>query len=155
MDARLAAGITARAAALGALLTLGACSHLHWPSWHWPWHRAPPPAPVPVHVLDVSGSVTPAQYWKRNTLLIDLSAASGTGQIVLTPAGGEPWPVRLAFRVRPGAFGALEVRGAAREVLPIDSSGVSSVDLELPPGIYSASTARITVSWGPAQAAEP
>ena len=155
MDARLAAGITARAAALGALLTLSACSHLHWPSWHWPWHRAPPPAPVPVHVLDVSGSVTPAQYWKRNTLLIDLSAASGTGQIVLTPSGGEPWPVRLAFRVRPGAFGALEVRGAAREVLPIDPSGVSPVDLELPPGIYSASTARITVSWGPAQAAEP
>lgn len=155
MDARLAAGITARAAALGALLTLGACSHLHWPSWHWPWHRAPPPAPVPVHVLDVSGSVTPAQYWKRNTLLIDLSTASGTGQIVLTPASGDPWPVRLAFRVRPGAFGALEVRGAAREVLPIDSSGVSPVDLELPPAIYTASTPRITVSWGPAEAAEP
>jgi len=106
-------------------------------------------------VLDVSGSVTPAQYWKRNTLLIDLSTASGTGQIVLTPAGGDPWPVRLAFRVRPGAFGALEVRGAAREVLPIDSSGVSPVDLELPPAIYTASTPRITVSWGPAEAAEP
>jgi hypothetical protein len=155
MDARPAAGITARAATLAAMLTLGACSYLHWPSWHWPWHHVPPPPPAPVHVLDVSGSATPAQYWKRNTLLIDLSAASGAGQIVLTPAGGEPWPVRLAFRVRPGAFGALEVRGAAREVLPIDSSGVSPVDLELPPGIYTASTARITVSWGPAPAAEP
>lgn len=155
MNARPAAGITARAAVLGALLTLGACSHLHWPSWHWPWHRAPEPAPVPVHVLDVSGSASPAQYWKRNTLLIDLSAASGAGQVVLTPAGGNPWPVRLAFRVRPGAFGALEVRGAEREVLPIDSSGVSPVDLELPPGIYAASTPRITVSWGPAQVPGP
>ncbi len=150
MHARLATGTMARAAALGALLTLGACSHLHWP-----WHHAPPPPPSPVHALDVSGSATPAQYWKRNTLLIDLSAASGSGHIVLTPAAGDPWPVRLAFRVRPGAFGALEVRGAAREVLPIDPTGVSPVDLELPPGIYGASTPQITVSWGAAQAAQP
>ena len=63
-------------------------SILHWPSWHWPWHRAPPLAAVPVHVLDVSGTATPAQYWKRNTLLIDLSAVSGAGQLVFTPAGG-------------------------------------------------------------------
>ncbi len=150
MEARLATGITARAAALGALLTLAACSHLHWP-----WHHAPPPPPAPVHALDVSGSATPAQHWKRNTLLIDLSAAGGAGHLVLTPAAGNPWPVRLAFRVRPGMFGALEVRGAAREVLPIDSSGLSPVDLELPPGIYTAATPRITVSWGPAAAAEP
>lgn len=154
MQLRLATGIAARAAVLGALLTLGACSQLHRTSWHWPWHRAPPPAPAPVQVLDVSGSATPVQYWTRNTLLIDLSAASGAGQIVLAPAAGTPWPVRLAFRVTPGAFGALEVRGAAREVLPIDSSGAKPVDLELPPGIYTAATPQITVSWGPAQAPE-
>jgi hypothetical protein len=150
MHARLARGTTARAAALAALLILGACSHLHWP-----WHHAPPPPPAPVHALDVSGSATPAQYWKRNTLLIDLSAASGAGQIVLTPGAGNPWPVRLAIRVTPGAFGALEVRGAAREVLPIDSAGTGPVDLELTPGLYTASTKEITVSWGPAQALPP
>jgi hypothetical protein len=150
MEARLAGGLTARTAALAALLTLGACSHLHWP-----WHHAPPPPPAAVHALAMSGSATPPQYWKRNTLLIDLSGVSGAGSVVLTPAAGSPWPVRLAFRVQPGAFGALEVRGAAREVLPIDSSGVKAVDLELPPGIYTAGTPQITVSWGPTASAEP
>jgi hypothetical protein len=150
MGARLAGGLTARAAALAALFTLCACSHLHWP-----WHHAPPPPPAAVHALDVSGSATPPQYWKRNTLLVDLSGVSGEGRVVLTPAAGNPWPARLAFRVQPGAFGALEVRGAAREVLPIDSSGVKPVDLELPAGIYTAGTAQVTVSWGPAAAAEP
>jgi hypothetical protein len=137
----------ARAAALAALLTLGACSHLHWP-----WHRTPPAPPPPVHELDIAGSAAPAQYWKRNTLLVDLSSLSGAGQIVLKPTAGNPWPVRLAFRVRPGAFGALEVHGAAREVLPINSAGTSPVDIELPPGIYTAGTPELTVSWGPAQA---
>ena len=141
---------TARGAMLGALLLLGGCSHLHWP-----WHRSPPPAPPPVHELDVSGSATPAQYWKRNTLLIDLSAAAGSGSLVLKPASGTTWPVRLAFRVTPGAFGALEVRGAAREVLPIGAAGGKPVDLELPPGIYRADTPQISVSWGAAQAPPP
>jgi hypothetical protein len=141
-----------RAAALGALLALGACSHVR--SW---WHHAPapPPAAAAVHELDITGAATPAQYWKRNTLLIDLSSVSGAGQIVLKPAAGNPWPVRLALRVRPGAFGALEVRGAAREVLPIGSAGASPVDLELTPGIYAASTPQITVSWGAAESTEP
>jgi hypothetical protein len=157
MDLRLATGSRALAAALGALLTLGACSHQpSWPHWspHWPWHHEPPPPAAPVHELEVSGSLAPAQYWKRNTLLIDLSAASGSGQIVLTPPAGHSWPVRLAFRVRPGAFGELEVRGAAREVLSISAVGARPMDLELPPGIYDTSTRQITVSWGPAQPAE-
>ena len=138
------------AAALLVALTVSGCSSL---KSHWPWHHAPPAPPAPVHELDVSGSVAPAQYWKRNTLLIDLSSASATGSLVLTPTAGGGWPVRIAFRVRPGAFGALEVRGAERQVLPISASGTKPVDLELPPGIYTAATARITVSWGPAQAA--
>ena len=150
MRARQVSAMTARAAALGALLAIGGCSHLRWP-----WHHAPPPAPVPVHEVDVTGSMGPAQYWKRNTLLIDLSSASGTGSLVLTPTAGGGWPVRLAFRVRPGAFGALEVRGAERQVLPISATGTAPVDLELPPGIYTASTPRIAVSWGPAAKPEP
>jgi hypothetical protein len=137
----------ARAALLPVLLALGACSHLHWP-----WHHTPPAPPAPAYALDISaGAATGAfaQYWKRNTLLVDLSGASGSGHITLRPAGGEPWPVRLAFRVTPGAFGALEVRGDARELLPINSSGTRAVDLELTPGIYTAGTRAITVSWGP------
>jgi hypothetical protein len=157
MDQRLAGGAMARAAALAALLTLGACSHL--PSWphgspHWPWHHEPPPPAAPVHELEVSGSLAPAQYWKRNTLLIDLSAASGTGNVVLKPAPSRDWPMRLAVRVRPGGFGALEVRGAVREVLRIDSSGAGPLDLELPPAICTPTTPRLTLSWGPAAAAE-
>jgi hypothetical protein len=97
----------------------------------------------------VSGSTSVPQYWKRNTLLVDLTAASGQGQLVLAPAPGGAWPVRLAFRVTPGSFGALEVTGTAREVLQITGTGVKPVDLELPPGIYGAGTAQITVSWGP------
>jgi hypothetical protein len=150
MSARQATGSTARAATLAALLALAACSHLHWP-----WHHAPPPAPTPVHELDVSGSATPPQYWKRNTLLIDLSGLAGSGSVVLKPAAGNSWPVRLAFRVTPGSVGALEVRGAAREVLPISASGTRPVDLELPPGIYVAGTPQITVSWGAAEAPPP
>lgn len=150
MHSRLAHGGTARGVTLAALLTLAGCSHLHWP-----WHRSPPPPPTPVHALELSGSTSAPQYWKRNTLLIDLSGAGGVGSIVLKP-GADGWPVRLAFRVTPGAFGALEVRGAAREVLPIASTGTRPIDLELPPGIYVAGTAEITVSWGPQiVAAEP
>ena len=150
MRERPATGTMARAAALAALLALGACSHLHWP-----WHHTPPPPPPPVHELDIEGAAAPAQYWKRNTLLVDLQSASGEGRIVLKPTAGNPWPVRLAFRVRPGAFGALEVRGAAREVLPINSAGTGPVDLELPPGIYTAGTTELTVAWGPAVSAAP
>jgi hypothetical protein len=144
MRSRLVRGVTARGVTLAALLTLAGCSHLHWP-----WHRSPPPAPTPVHALEMSGSMTAPQYWKRNTLLVDLSAASGEGHIVLAPAAGTTWPVRLAFRVTPGSFGTLEIRGAGRELLPITGTGVKPVDLELPPGIYLAGTPQITVSWGP------
>jgi hypothetical protein len=158
MHVRLATATMARAAALGALLTLGACSHLpSWPHWspHWPWHHAPPAPPAPVHELDVSGSVTPTQYWKRNALLIDLSSASGTGSVVLKPLPNRDWPMRIAVRVRPGSFGALEVRGAVREVLRIEQSGASPLELELPPAICTPTTPRLTLSWGPAEAVEP
>ncbi|MGH8276408.1 MAG: hypothetical protein ACRETH_06915, partial [Steroidobacteraceae bacterium] len=99
----------ARAATAAVLLTLCGCSHL--PAW--PWHHAPAPPPPPVHELDITGVNTPgtfAQYWKRNTLLVDLSGARGSGQIVLKPAAGAAWPVRLAFRATPGSFAVLEVR---------------------------------------------
>jgi len=148
MQPRHAPATAARTAALAGLLAASACSHAP----HWPWHHAPPPPPAPVHELDISGPAAPAgfaQYWKRNTLLVDLSAAHASGQIVLKPAAGAAWPVRLAFRVTPGAFGALEVQAAERVTLPINASGTAPVDLELAPGIYTAGTPQMTVSWGP------
>ena len=146
------AGLTcmARAVALAWLAGAAACSHV-------PWHHRPPPAPAPVHELDISVANTagpaPAtafpQYWERNTLLVDLSAARGSGSIVLKPAAGGAWPVRLAFRITPGAIGALEVSAAQHTRLPINPSGSRPVDLELDPGIYTPQTEAITVSWGP------
>jgi hypothetical protein len=135
-----------------ALLLSGGCSHLNWP-----WHRAPPRAPVAVHEVDLEGPAAQGfpQYWKRNTLLIDLSAAAGTGTLTLKPVAGSTWPIRVAFRVRPGAIAALEVRGDQRVSLPISAAAGAAVDLELPPGVYTPKTPELTVSWGQGAALAP
>ena len=123
------------------------------PSVHSPWHHAPPPAPPPVHELEVSSSaLDPAsvkQLWQRNTLLVDLSAASGSGSLTLKPATGTSWPARLAVRVTPGAVGLVEVRGEQRLSLPITPAGGKPVDLELAPGTYTQKTRELSVSWAP------
>ena len=77
------------------------------------------------------------------------SAASGSGSITLKPVEGSSWPVRLAFRVRPGAIGVLDVRGAERTLLPITDTAGPPVDLELTPSMYTPTTPQMTVSWGP------
>jgi hypothetical protein len=143
-----------RATALALALSAAGCGHL---SGHWPWHRAPPAAPVPVHELDIDGANATAfaQYWKRNTLLVDLSSASGSGSITLKPTAGSTWPVRVGVRVSPGTIGVLEVRGAQRTSLPIESAAGPPVDLELAPAIYTPATKEMTVSWGPLQAPAP
>ncbi len=130
-----------RAVAVAWLAGAAACSHM-------PWHHRPPPQPQPVHELDISGTNTFPQYWQRNTLLVDLSAARGSGSIVLKPAAGGAWPVRLAFRVTPGSIGVLAVQAAQRLTLPIAASGPQPVDLELTPGVYRPETTEMTVSWG-------
>ena len=137
----------ARAVALAWLAAAAACSHR-------PWHHRSPAAPAPVHALDISGAGANTaaafpQYWKRNTLLIDLSAARGSGSIVVRPVSGGAWPVRIALRVTPGAIGALDVNAAQHTRLPINPSGSRPVDLELDPGIYTLQTEAMTVSWGP------
>src|SRR5215469_11084295 len=148
LTARGAAWRNALCALALLVLTVGAtgCSHLKWP-----WHHEPPPPPKPVHVLDVSGigaSAVVGQYWKRNTLVLDMTAASGSGSLTLRPPS-DGWPVRLALRVSPGSLGELDVRGAERVVLPIVSSSGKPVDLELPPGVYPPKTAEVTVAWRP------
>lgn len=139
-------GALLRSAVLILSLTAAGCSHLHWP-----WHKQPPAAPPAVHYLDVGGSgaaTVLAQYWKRNTLVVDLTAASGSGSLTLRPPA-DGWPVRVALRVTPGAIGELDVRGAERVVLPIAPGAAKPVDLELAPGVYTAKTPEIAVAWGP------
>jgi hypothetical protein len=137
---------------LAALLTIPAgCSHMPHP--HWPWHRKPAPAPEIAHELVIT---TPAgadlafpQYWKGNTLIVDMRLAGGQGSAVLKPREHTVWPVRISFRVMPGQFGALEVRAVQRVVLPITTTGTKPVDLELAPGVFIMKSPQIAVSWGP------
>jgi hypothetical protein len=147
----------AAALILATLLGVSGCSHLH--AMHWPWHHPAPPPAAPVHELDISSSALDRaavrQYWNRNTLVVDLSAASGSGAITLKPAAGSAWPVRLAVRVTPGSIGLLEVRGEQRLSLPITPAGGKPVELELVPRLYHSKTAQLSISWGPASAPAP
>jgi hypothetical protein len=153
---RLAPGRHAVVCAATLLLAVAAsgCSSL---KAIWPWHHsAPPPPPPPVHALDISGAgASFPQQWQRNTLVVDMSAASGSGSITLKPVEGVGWPLRLAFRVTPGSIGALDVRAAQRTVLPITPAGGQPVVLELTPGVYTPATPEMTVSWGPSTVAMP
>ena len=148
---------TAAGAAAMVMFALAGCSHMS--GMHMPWHRSPPPPPPQVHELDISGpdgtAVTYPQYWKRNTLLVDLQGVSGTGRIVLKPRDKTTWPVRIAFRVLPGQIGLLEVRADQRMLLPVTSQGSKPIDLELAPGVYRLKTAQMTVSWEPATPVAP
>jgi hypothetical protein len=132
-------------------MSLVGCSHL--PSVDWPWHRKPAPPPPQVHELvettDAGATASFPQYWLRNTLIVDLQGATGTGGVVLKPREGATWPVRLAFRVTPGSIGELEIRAQQRTVLPVTTAGTKPILLELSPGIYVPKTAEISVTWGP------
>jgi hypothetical protein len=132
-------------------LSLAGCSHL--PSMHWPWHHKAAPPPPEVHELDEASdggaSASFPQYWVRNTLVVDLQGASGTGSVVLKPREGTAWPVRLAFKVTPGSVGELVVKAEQRTVLPITPDGAKPVYLELSPGIYIPKSKELIVSWGP------
>jgi hypothetical protein len=136
---------------------MAGCGHLPRP--HWPWRHNPTPPPVPVHELVITseggGVAAFPQYWKRNTLVVDLQTANGTGSIVMKPRVGTVWPVRLALRITPGSIGVLEVRADQRTVLPVTDAGTRPFDLELVPGIYTPKTPQIAVSWGPAAAPAP
>jgi hypothetical protein len=145
---------TGFAAALAVAAAMSGCTSL---KSLWPWHHnAPPPPPPPAHALDISGAAASfPQYWQRNTLVVDLSAASGSGSITLKPVEGVSWPLRVALRVTPGSIGALEVRAAQRTVLPISTAGAKPVDLELTPGLYTPATPEMTVTWGPSTTALP
>ncbi len=151
-------GAKGRAAAvLLALSVMPACSHL--PAMHWPRHHRPAAPAAPVHELDFTAAAgTPAsfpQYWKRNTLVVDLSSVSGSGAITLTPAAGAAWPARLALRITPGAIGLIEVRADQRLSLPITPAAGRPVELELAPRLYTSRTRQLSVPWGPSSEPAP
>lgn len=137
---------------LGGLLTVAAgCSHLPQP--HWPFHRKAEPAPQVVHELVITtpegADAAYPQYWKGNTLVVDLRLGGSQGEAIVKPREHTLWPVRIAFRVLPNQFGALEVRAAQRAVLPITTSGSKPVDVELAAGVFIMKSPQMAVSWGP------
>jgi hypothetical protein len=142
-------GVAAGVVALATLLT--GCSHLHWP-----WRQKPTPPPPEVHELDETGdggaSASFPQYWMRNTLVLDLQGASGSGSVTLKPREHTLWPVRIALKITPGSIGEVEVRAAQRVVLPVTTAGTKPIVLELSPSIYTVNSPQIVVSWGPVAA---
>lgn len=143
-------------ALLGLLAGCGGWPHLRWP-WTAPARIAPEAAASELVITGAAGEVVTAfpQYWQRNTLVIDMQSAGGAGSVTIAPRPGGTWPVRLGFRVRPGNIGTLDVRGEQRVLLPIASEGAQLIDLELAPGMYSAGTERLSVTWGPTTAQSP
>jgi hypothetical protein len=133
---------------------LTGCGHMP----RMPWSARPAAAPEAVNeLMEAASDGTPTQafpqYWKRNTLVIDLqSAASSGGSVTLKPRGGAKWPVRLAFRVMPGSLGLIEVQADQRLLMPVARDGTKPIDLELVPGVYTAKTPQIIVKWEPARA---
>lgn len=131
-------------------LALAACGHM--PKL-WPFGKKAKPGPQAVNELNlVNADGTPAtfpQYWSRNTLVIDLSSAGGTGNIAARLPPETTWPVRMAVRVQPGGVQQVEILGEERNVLPVTTQGTKSIDLELAPSVYTPRTAAIYISWGP------
>jgi len=139
-------GLARSAAVLAAVVGLGTTL----PAWalHWPWqHHARRTPAQAVSVLAVAQGARIAQYWDRNTLLVDLTRLRGAGSATLTPLPAQGgWPVRLEFRVQPGTIARLQVRGAQRVTFVVPAHGAAEV-LKLDPGVYLADTARLTLRW--------
>jgi hypothetical protein len=133
-------------------LAMTACSSLRMPNI-WPFHKKAKPGPEAVTELNlVNADGTPAtfpQYWKRNTLVIDLSGVSGTGGVAARLPEETTWPVRVAVRVQPGSVAQVEIQGEERNVLSVAGEGTRPIDLEFAPSVYTPNTAAIYISWGP------
>ena len=132
-------------------LVLAACS-VSMPKV-WPFYKKPKPGPEAVNEVElVQADGAPAnfpQYWKRNTLVIDLSSASGQGSLAARLPPETTWPVRMAVRVRPGSVGQLEVQAEERNILPVTGVGDKPVDIALAPSVYRPETSAIYIAWGP------
>ncbi len=149
MKFRLASGLSLIVACS---LGLTACSSIKMPHV-WPFYKKPKPVPEAVlelNLVNADGSTASfPQYWKRNTLVIDLSGVGGAGGFAARLPEETTWPVRVAVRVRPGSVGQIEIQGEERSVLPVSNEGTANIDLELAPSVYTPRTAAIYISWGP------
>jgi hypothetical protein len=142
--------------ALGLATALAGCSSLEMPQLRWPFAAKPVPLPEAVDEIvfespDAGGPVNAfPQYFRRNTLIIDLTAASGAGSVLMRPKTAAGWPVRVAFRVKPGSFEALEISAAQRVLLPVVASAKRpTLDLELPPSFVRArGDDALRLRWG-------
>ncbi len=132
-------------------LALSACS-LSAPKI-WPFYKKPKPGPEAVNELtlvNADGSpATYAQYWVRNTLVIDLSGIGGQGSVAARLPEESTWPVRVALRVQPGSVGQLDIQAEERNILPVTTEGTKPVDIELATSLYTPKTAAIYISWNP------
>jgi hypothetical protein len=133
-----------------AVLALAGCGTM---SKLWPFHKKAKTGPQAVEELSLvnadGSAATYPQYWKRNTLVIDLSGIGGNGAVAAKLREGYEWPVRVALRVRPGSVQQLEILGEERNVLPVTVDGAKPIDIELAPSVYTPKTAAIYISWGP------
>jgi hypothetical protein len=138
------------AAMVACSLLLNACS-MRMPHI-WPFYKKPKTGPEAVNELNLvnadGSAATYPQYWKRNTLVIDLSGVSGTGGFAARLPEETTWPVRVAVRVRPGSVQQIEIQGEERNVLPVAPEGALPIDLEFAPSVYRPRTAAIYISWG-------
>jgi len=158
LKTRLAASFSPRLALIVACcLTMSACQSLRMPNI-WPFHKKAKPVPEAVNELNlVNADGSPAnfpQYWKRNTLIIDLSGVGGagmgaTGAFAARLPEQTTWPVRVGVRVRPGSVAQIEIQGEERNVLSVATEGTQPIDLEFAPSVYTPNTAAIYISWGP------
>lgn len=120
----------------------------------WPFGGRAEPAPTPVHELVVQqagGTAAPVlQFWERNTLVVDLTGVPAEGALQLVRQPESAWPMRIAFRMAPGRFGRLEVRGAQRVAWPVSAEGAGPVTVDLPAAAVDSATPQIDVRWGAA-----
>jgi hypothetical protein len=137
------------AAIAGACVALAGCGTM---SKLWPFHKKAKTGPEAVEELSLVNAdgtaATYPQYWKRNTLVIDLSGVGGQGAVAAKLREGAEWPVRVAVRVRPGSVQQIEIQAEERDILPVSTAGTQNIDLELAPSVYRPKTAAIYISWG-------
>ena len=149
MKFRLASGLSLIVACS---LVLPACSSVKMPHV-WPFYKKPKPAPeavIELNLVNADGSTASfPQYWKRNTLVIDLSGVGGSRYLRSPPSRRNHLAGTAGRRVRPGSVGQIEIQGEERSVLPVTNEGTANIDLEVVPSVYTPKTAAIYISWGP------
>ena len=140
-----------RLAFIATLISLGLVTGCSTPKI-WPFYKKPKPAPEIVHEVDLvnadGSAASYPQYWKRNTLVIDLSGVSGAGSVAARLPADTTWPVRVAVRVQPGSVEQVEVLGEERNVLAVAREGTMPIELEFAASVYRPTTGAIYISWG-------